>query len=108
VVRARRKAATSTLAALLGQWAALHLKDKRPNSAAAAVATLRRVFAKHLERPSASLDRPTVARALDALAYEGKAQTAAMAARYGSALYGWALKRGYSSAQSIVTAIPRS
>jgi hypothetical protein len=49
-----------------------------------------------------------VVRALDALAYEGKAQTAAMAARYGSALYGWALKRGYSSAQGIVTANPRS
>jgi integrase len=93
-LEAVRKAETATLAAIIAQWAALHLNGKRPNYANAAVATLTRVFAKHLKRPATALDRANVVRRLDALAHEGKAQMAAMAARYGSALYGWALKRG--------------
>jgi integrase len=93
-MEAKRKAEASTLAQLIGQWEALHLAGRRANYATAAVRTLKRVFAKHLDRPAAGLDRASVVRTLDALAHEGKAQMAAMAARYGSALYGWALKRG--------------
>jgi integrase len=94
ILEAERKAEASTLAALIVQWETLHLNDKRPNYAAAAVATLRRVFAKHLNRPATSLDRASVVRTLDALVHKSKAQMAGMTARYGSALYGWALKRG--------------
>jgi integrase len=93
-IEAKRKAGPSTLAQLIGQWEALHLRGRRANYAAAAVQTLKRVFTKHLNRPAAGLDRAGVVGTLDALAHEGKAQMAAMAARYGSALYGWALKRG--------------
>jgi integrase len=93
-MEARHKADAATLAHLIRQWEALHLAGKRANYATAAVQTLRRVFARHLDRPAASLERASVVKMLDALAHEGLAQMAAMAARYGSALYGWALKRG--------------
>ena len=83
-----------TLAALIEQWEALHLKSKRPNYATAATATLRRVFAKHLDMPAGRLDRAAVVRVLDGLAKDGKAAMAGATARYGSALFGWAVKRG--------------
>jgi integrase len=94
LLAAKRKAEASTLGALIEQWEALHLASRRANYATAAVQTIGRVFAKHLDRPAADLDRASVVRTLDALARDGKAQMAAMAARYGSALFGWAVRRG--------------
>jgi hypothetical protein len=94
LLAAKRKAEASTLAALIEQWEALHLAGKRSNYATAAVQTIRRVFARELGRPAADLNRASVVRTLDSLATDGKAQMAGMAARYGSALYGWAVKRG--------------
>ena len=91
-LEAKREALT--LAALIEQWEALHLKRKRPNYATAATATLRRVFVKHLDTPAGSLDRAIVVRALDALAANEKAPMAGATARYGSALFGWAIRRG--------------
>ena len=91
-LEAKREALT--LAALIEQWEALHLKRKRPNYATAATATLRRVFVKHLNTPAGSLDRAIVVRALDALAANEKAPMAGATARYGSALFGWAIRRG--------------
>ena len=89
---ARREALT--LAALIEQWEALHLKLKRPNYRTAATATLRRVFAKHLDMPASSLDRAVAVRVLDGLAKDSKAAMAGATARYGSAFFGWAVKRG--------------
>jgi len=83
-----------TLAALIEQWEALHLQRKRPNYATAATATLRRVFVKQLDMPAGYLDRAAIVRGLDALAKDGKAAMAGATARYGSALFGWAVKRG--------------
>ena len=83
-----------TLAALIEQWETIHLKRKRPNYATAATATLRRVFVKHLDQPAARLDRAVVVPVLDDLAKNGKAAMAAATARYGSALFGWAIRRG--------------
>jgi integrase len=83
-----------TLGAVIDQWEKLHLAGKRPNYATAATATLRRVFAKYLDVPVGSLDRTVVVRVLDGLAKEGKAPMAGATARYGSALFGWAVKRG--------------
>ena len=91
-LEAKREALT--LDALIDQWAKLHLAGKRPNYSAAAVSALRRSFAKHLNAPAASLDRATVVRMLDGLAKNGKAAMAGATARYGSALFGWAIRRG--------------
>jgi integrase len=91
-LEAKREALT--LAALIEQWEALHLKRKRPNYATAATASLRRVFVRHLDMPADGLGRALVVRTLDGLAKEGKAAMAGATARYGSALFGWALKRG--------------
>jgi integrase len=89
---AKRKALT--LGALIGQWDKLHLSSKRPNYAIAASSALRRSFGKHLDAPAADLDRPTVVRVLDDLAKDGKTPMAGATARYGSSLFGWAVKRG--------------
>jgi len=91
-LEAKREALT--LAALIEQWEALHLAGKRPNYSAAAVSALRRSFAKHLNAPAACLDRAMVVRVLDGLAKDGKAAMAGATARYGSALFGWAIRRG--------------
>jgi integrase len=91
-LKARREALT--LDSLIEQWAALHLSGKRTNYSASAVSALRRVFARRLEAPAADLDRAAAVRALDDLAKNGKVQMAASTARYGSALFGWAVKRG--------------
>ena len=93
-LEAKREALT--LAALIEQWEALHLKRKRPNYSTAATATLRRVFVEHLDMPAGCLDRAVVVRVLDGLAKDGKAAMAGATARYGSALFGWAVKRGSS------------
>ena len=98
-LEAKREALT--LDALIDQWEKLHLAGKRPNYLAAAVSALRRSFAKHLNVPAASLDRATVVRVLDGLATNGKDAMAGATARYGSALFGWAIRRGSLSAESI-------
>jgi integrase len=58
------------------------------------VGALRRSFGKHLDMPAASLDRATVVRVFDSLAKDGRAAMAGATARYGSALFGWAIRRG--------------
>ncbi|HEY1888252.1 MAG TPA: site-specific integrase [Roseiarcus sp.] len=97
---AKRKAKVEalTLDDLIGQWDKLHLADKRPNYAAAATSALRRAFAKHLSDPAVKLGRDTVVRILDGLAQDDKAAMASATARYGSALFGWAARRGSLSA----------
>ena len=47
-----------------------------------------------LNAPAAILDRAMVVRVLDGLAKDGKAAMAGATARYGSALFGWAIRRG--------------
>ena len=89
---ARRKALT--LDVLIGQWEKLHLSGKRPNYAGAASSALRRSFGKLLEAPATALDRAAVVQVLDDLAKDGKAPMAGATARYGSALFSWAVKRG--------------
>jgi integrase len=55
---------------------------------------LRRSFAKLLEVPATALNRAAVVQVLDDLAKDGKAPMAGATARYGSALFSWAVKRG--------------
>ena len=94
--KAKLKAAADavTLAELIDRWDKLHLSVRRPNYSTAATSALRRTFARHLDRPAGSLDRAAVVWVLDALSKDDKTAMAGALARYGSALYGWAIRRG--------------
>ena len=83
-----------TLEALLEQWRALKLADRRERYAAETVRALKYAFPKHLRAPAGDLDRAAVLRVLDALARDGKTAMARSTASYGRACYGWAVKRG--------------
>jgi integrase len=93
---ARLKAAADglTLADLIDQWDKLHLSAKRANYSRAATGSLRRSFAHHLDKPAAAVDRSAVVRVLDGLSKDDKIAMAGALARHGSALYGWAIRRG--------------
>jgi integrase len=91
-LNAKREALT--LATMIDQWEKLHLAGRRPNYSVAAAGALRRSFAKYLDAPAADLDRAAVVRVLDDLAKDDKAPMAGATARYGSALFGWAIRRG--------------
>lgn len=85
--------AAFTLDALLNDWQSLHLSTRRPRYAAEATRALRVAFAAHLHSPAKALDHVAVLDVVDGLAKAGKATTAALVLRYGSACYGWAVKR---------------
>ncbi len=95
-LEAQRKAAGEalTLEALLEQWGALRLADRRERYAAEAVRAIKYAFAKHLKAPAADLDRAAVVRVLDNLTKNGKAAMSSRTAAYGRACYHWATKRG--------------
>ena len=95
-LEARRKAAHEalTLEALLDQWSALRLADKRESYAAEAVRAIKVAFPKQLPLPAADLDRATVVRVLDNLTKAGKPAMAARTAAYARACYQWAIRRG--------------
>ena len=92
---ARRKAAHEalTLDALLDQWSALRLADKRQSYAAEAVRALRHAFDRSLALPAADLDRAAVVRVLDGLTKDGKPAMATRTAAYGRACFQWAIRR---------------
>jgi integrase len=96
VLEAARKAAHEalTLGALLMQWEALHLADKRERYRAEAVRAIKNAFVDRLNWPAADLSRATVVRVLDGLARDGKRAMASRTAAYGRACYHWAVKRG--------------
>jgi integrase len=83
-----------TLAALVNDWEALHLKSKRPSYAIDATRAIRRAFRKYLDLPAADLDRATAVRALDKIVKEGSPVMAARTGAYLCACYEWAVKRG--------------
>jgi integrase len=83
-----------TLGALVDQWAALSLADKRASYSAEAVRAIKKAFARHLALPAADLTRADVIRVLDEITAAGSPQMAGRTAAYGRACYGWAIKRG--------------
>ena len=95
-LRAGRKAAHDalTLEALLEQWDALHLADRRERYRAESVRAIKIAFALSLKSPAADLSRSTVVRALDSLSRQDKPAMASRTAAYGRAAYHWAVKRG--------------
>jgi integrase len=95
-LRADRKAAHDalTLEALLEQWDALHLADRRERYRAESVRAIKLAFGQSLKVPAADLSRSAVVRVLDGLARDGKPAMASRTAAYGRAAYHWAVKRG--------------
>lgn len=85
--------AAFTFDALLTDWQALHLCNRRPRYAAEATRALRAAFKAHLHAPAKALGHDAVLDVVDRLTKAGKATTAALVLRYGSACYGWAVKR---------------
>jgi integrase len=90
--RAKEARALLTLGALCDLWRGLHLAHRREAYSREATRALRCAFATHWERPAESLDRRAVVAVLDGLA--GHSGMAGATARYGRALFSWALKRG--------------
>lgn len=86
--------AALTLAALVDDWAALHLAHKRPRYAAEAVRAMKVAFADDLKRPAARLTKAEVVAVLDGLTKAGHAAMAGRTLAYGRACFTWAVKRG--------------
>jgi hypothetical protein len=76
-IKAQAEAAL-TLEALVGDWAELHLAQKRPRYANEAVRAIRYAFAKHWKRPAMRLTKTEAVAVLDDLL---KAGSVAMAGR---------------------------
>jgi integrase len=83
-----------TFEALVDEWAALHLAQRRERYRAEAVRAIRHAFPELLEHPAARITRTDAVNALDRLL---KVQKVAMAGRtlaYARAAFRWAEKRG--------------
>ncbi len=104
---AKAKREAVTLAALIEDWKALHLAEKRASYSREAVRALRYAFDKQLSAPAAALDRDAVVRVLDGITKAGKKAIAGRTAAYGRACYQWAMKRGSLTANPFVN-LPRA
>jgi integrase len=82
-----------SLDTLLSDWQALHLTNKSPSYAAAAVRALRHAFPRYLDLPATALDRVAIVKALDAMARRDSVAMAGRTVAYGKACFGWAIKR---------------
>jgi hypothetical protein len=91
--RTRAAKNTPTLGAVVDDWEAIHLKDRRESYRTEATRTIRRVFASLLKRPATELDHTAILPALDQLHREGKPAMARLAAVYASSCCAWAKKR---------------
>lgn len=92
-----------TLSVLISDWERLHLSTKRGSYAVEAVRALKNGFVKYLDLPAADLDRKAVVKVADGIAASGSATMAGRLVAYGSAAYGWALKRGSLSVNPFLT-----
>ncbi len=92
-----------TFGALIEEWAALHLKQRRPRYAHEAQRALRYAFAEALNRPAARITRADVVNTLDAMTKTGKAAMAGRTTAYGRACYRWAERRGKVSANPFMS-----
>jgi integrase len=89
-----RAEAALTFDALIEEWAALHLAQRRRRYRTEAVRAIKHAFADLLKRPAARITKADAVNALDKLV---KAEKAAMAGRtlaYARAAFRWAEKRG--------------
>jgi integrase len=88
--QAQALASSPTLGALVEQWQAIHLKDKRQSYAREAVRAIRYTFASLLKRPVAAIDRAAILQIID----RNKPIAATRAVSYAASCCQWAKKRG--------------
>ena len=88
--KAERRRQAYTMQALINDWQAEHLAERRPAYSAEATRALRVAFPHRLEAGAELLTREDVRRTLAALPKAMRARTAA----YGRACWGWAVKQG--------------
>lgn len=89
-----RAEAALTFGALVEEWAALHLAQRRERYRVEAVRAIRYTFADLLKRPAARLTRADAVNALDKLVRAGKPTMAGRTLAYARAAFRWAEKRG--------------
>jgi len=83
-----------SLDALVGEWAALHLTQRRESYRVEAVRAIRHAFPDLLKRPAARITRAEVVNALDSLVEAGRSAMAGRTLAYARAAFHWAQKRG--------------
>ena len=83
-----------TFDALVKDWAALHLVERRPRYAAEAERAIRHTFGGIMNKPAARINRAEITNRLDAMVKAGKATTAGRTMAYARAAFSWAVKRG--------------
>ena len=89
-----RAEAALTFEALIDEWQALHLTQRRPRYAAEATAAIRRGLPDLLKRPAARISRAEAVNALDQIVKAGKAVTAGRTMAYARACFAWGKRRG--------------
>jgi integrase len=91
---AAKQEAAFTMKALVTDWAALALAQRRPRYRAEAVRALGYAFKKEWDKAASALSKARVVEVQDDLAKAGKHASAGRLVAYGRAAYGWAVKRG--------------
>lgn len=91
----RERAETAlTFEALIGEWKALHLAQRRPRYAAEAERAIRFGLSELLKRPAARISRAAAVNALDRIVKAGKPVTAGRTMAYARACFAWGRRRG--------------
>jgi len=91
----RERAETAlTFDALVKDWEALHLMERRPRYAAEAPRAIRYAFADLLKRPAARISKADARAELDKLVKAGKSAMAGRTLAYAHAAFRWAERRG--------------
>jgi integrase len=91
----RERAETAlTFDALIDEWAALHLAQRRERYRTEAVRAIRHAFPDLLRRPAARITKADAVNALDKLVRAEKAAMAGRTLAYARAAFRWAEKRG--------------
>jgi integrase len=89
-----RAAMALTFEALIEEWKALHLSQRRPRYAAEAVRAIRSGLPDLVMRPAAAITRSDAVNAIDRITLDGKRVAAARVKQYARACYSWGLRRG--------------
>jgi integrase len=85
---------TLTLEALVEEWSALHLSQRRTRYAVEAVRAIKHAFPDLLKYPAARIAKTDAVNALDQLVKAGKTAMAGRTLAYARAAFYWAEKRG--------------
>jgi integrase len=80
--------------ALIDEWAALHLTQRRERYRTEAIRAIRYAFPALLKRPAAQVTRTDAVNALDGIVKAGRASMAGRTLAYARAAFHWAQKRG--------------